>query len=880
MSRPRRATCARTPLPLLLFAAVAVASTAAARPSADDARRLIGAPAAPQGVMPLDLSPADMAAVRAVRTAPGRIPQLMVAVDGETKELPLPLEETRVFAELTGYIARVDVVQTYRNPFAEPIEAVYTFPLPENSAVDDFSMRIADRVIRGEIQKRADAKKTYEEAKAKGHTAALLEQERPNIFTQSVANIAPGESIEVTLRYVQHLTFDAGTYEFVFPMVVGPRFMPGAPTGHAGSGWSPDTDEVPDASRISPPVIGAGLRSGHDIDLEVLVDAGLPILDVQTPTHAVDAHTEGDGTMDVRLAQGDRIPNRDFVLRYRVGGEVPQAAAFAAPGPEGEGGVVSLMVQPPQLDVDRLVGQREVVFVVDISGSMYGVPLAQAKAAMRRALRRLAPDDTFNVHTFAGTQAKAFAAPRPANETNLQSALAFIEKAQAGGGTMLNDAVKAALGDVGEGRHRYVVFLTDGYVGNERQIFGHAEALVASQEKAGRKARVFGMGIGSSPNRHLIDGLARAGAGEAMYFGHEENPDGAVDRFYRSIDFPVLTDVTIDWGGLPVAADTVEPTVMPDLLATSPLVVLGKYSAAAEGVVTISGTMNGQTLRLPVKVSLPAPAKASKPVGEWQRGPDPRKAAALPSLWARSRVESLSRKLWQGPDEDAVKAITDLGLKYRLVTAYTSFVAVDRSRVVGDGKPATVVQPVQAPAGVNPAMAMPAHGVLGSMNGTAGGASYGMGGLAVTGYGRGGGGMAASAPAPRLGSAGGGRAAYGVGTVARRKVTPPKVMPGKPIVMGGIDKSIIQRVIRRHRNQVRYCYERQLQKTPALKGKVKLKLVIRPDGNVAAVQVVDSTLKSEPVESCLMAKAKRWVFPASKSAGMVVVTYPFIFEPK
>ncbi len=878
MSRPRPSTCVRAAARAVLWLGLAAlfAAPAAAKPSAADARRLLGEPAAPVGEAPVELSADALAGVRAVRTAPGRIPQLMVAVDGEAGALPLPLEHTAVFAELTGYIGRVDVVQTYRNPFAEPIEAVYTFPLPENSAVDDFSMRIADRVIRGEIQKRADAKKIYDAAKAQGHTAALLEQERPNIFTQSVANIAPGESIEVTIRYVQHLTFDAGTYEFVFPMVVGPRFMPGAPTGHGGTGWSPDTDQVSDASRISPPVIGAGLRSGHDIDVEVLVDAGLPVLDLATPTHRVDAHTDADGTLSVRLAEGDRVPNRDFVLRYRVGGDVPQAAAFAAPGPEGEGGVVSLMVQPPQLDVDRLVGQREVIFVVDISGSMSGVPLAQAKAAMRRALRRLAPDDTFNVHTFAGHQAQAFAAPRPANATNLQSALAFIEKAQAGGGTYLADAVQKALSDVGEGRHRYVVFLTDGYVGNERQIFGQAEGLVAERARAGRKARVFGMGIGSSVNRHLIDGLAKAGAGTAMYVGVDESPDRTIDRFYRTIDHPVLTDVRIDWGDLAVQA--VEPAILPDLLATAPLVVTAQYTQPGAGVITVRGKLDGKDLALPVEVELPSqPGK----VGQWARAVDPRKASALPSLWARERVETLSRRLWRGHDAQAIEQITEIGLKYRLVTAYTSFVAVDRSRVVGDGAPKTVVQPVEVPAGVNPAMAIPAHGVMADKSS---GGGYGRGGMVLRGRGMGGGGTGKGFGALSLGTVGRGGGGYGMGTVggkvSGKKRAAPRVVPGKPIVMGSIDRDIIRRVVRQRRRGVRYCYEKQLQKNPKLQGKLKLKWTIAPDGKVLAVEVVDSTLGDATVEQCITRQVKRWRFPAVKGAGTVVVTYPFAFKPE
>ena len=448
----------------------------------------------------------------------------------------------------------------------------------------------------------------------------------------------------------------------------------------------------------------------------------------------------------------------------------------------------------------------------------------------------------------------------------------------------------AALGDVGEGRHRYVVFLTDGYVGNERQIFGSAERLVAAQARAGRKARVFGMGIGSSVNRHLIDGLARAGAGTAMYVGVDENPDRAVDRFYRGIDHPVLTDVTIDWGDL--AVESVEPAVLPDLLATAPLVVMAKYSAPGSGTVTIRGKLDGKDLALPVRVELPAPPGK---VGQWTEQVDPRKASALPSLWARARIETLSRRLWQGHDSEAVEQITELGLAYRLVTAYTSFVAVDRSRVVGNGDPATVVQPVEAPAGVDPSMAAPAQALMGNKMAAS---SYGRGGLGTRGGGVGGGGQAGGFGGLGVGTGtgGGGLGEGTIGTIGRgssgqgygrgavrlkqKKVRRPKIVPGKPVVMGSLDRDIIRRVIRRHRKQVRYCYEKELQKAPTMEGRVQLKLVIGPDGSVLSAAIADTTLENAVVEQCIALKAKRWRFPAVKGGGRVVVTYPFLFKPE
>ena len=401
----------------------------------------------------MDVTPEVLKIAQEVKTSPGNLPRLQVTVKGETK--PLPLQRTDVFAELSTHVATVDVVQTYKNEFKRPIDAVYVFPLPENAAVDDLKIEVAGRVIVAEIQRREDARKTYEAARKAGNTAALLEQERPNIFTQSVANIPPGEEIKVMVRFVQQLTHDGGEVEWAFPMVVGPRFIPGNPTGASGTGWSPDTDAVPDASRITPPIVGDGLRSGHDISIEVLLDTGLPIEDLQTPTHEVESWSEENGVTHLSLADHESLPNRDFVLRYRVAAEAPQVAVEAHK--KGDDGFVTLVVQPPQADLATTVGRREVLFVVDISGSMSGRPLALAKETARLAIGQLGPADTFNIYTFAGTTARAFGEARPANDENIAAGLRFVEQARAGGGTRLDDAVREALTPaVGLGRHRYV----------------------------------------------------------------------------------------------------------------------------------------------------------------------------------------------------------------------------------------------------------------------------------------------------------------------------------------------------------------------------------------------------------------------------------------
>ena len=647
---------------------------------------------------PAPLAPVDVAAWNAktvvrdgptvVHTDPGDLPRLQLATDGGAR---LPLEHTHVKAKLTGFIAEVEVAQTYTNPHADPIEAVYTFPLPENSAVNHMRMQVGDRVIEAKIEERRRAKQIYESAKREGYTAALLEQERPNIFTQSVANIEPGKKIDIVIRYVQDLTYDAGMYEFVFPMVVGPRFMPGAPLEgpQAGKGTHRDTDRVPDASRISPPYLGKGDRSGHDISLELVADASLAVSEFEVPTHEVSARKPADGTLRLTLAERDSIPNRDFVLRYRVAGEKPRATLYVGDEHSSKG-YFSLVVHPPQLDVDSLVGQREVIFVVDVSGSMSGTPLGMCKVAMTEALRGLRPVDTFNIITFAGATQKAFDAPRPANATNVREALAVVDGLSAGGGTHMANAVEAALShDVARGRHRYVFFMTDGYVGNEDEIIGASASFVEALEARQQRARVFGFGVGSSVNRYLLEGLSRAGKGLAVFATTREDPSRAVNRFYHYIDRAVLSDVRVEWGNL--GAAEVFPEELPDLFASHPIIVHGKYRGTPGGPLTVTAKVGARDVEIPVSVR--------------QAKVDGQASEVLGALWARSKVASLEEQLWEGSSQGVQNEITRLGIDFHLVTRFTSFVAVDTSRKVGDGDPTTVVQPVESPEGVDVAMA-------------------------------------------------------------------------------------------------------------------------------------------------------------------------------
>lgn len=608
-------------------------------------------------------------------TDPGSLPVML-----DPSGARLPLRSTDVRADLRGYVAEVFVEQRFHNDSDHAIEVVYTFPLPENAAVSDMTMTIGERVIRAEIMERDEARQTYEQARQEGFTSSLLEQERPNVFTQSVANIAPGEDIDVEIRYLQTLTYDSGEYEFVFPMVIGPRYIPGEPTGGgaaAGTGTVENTDQVPDASRISPPVVGEGTRTGNDITLRLTANAGQPILSYSAPTHEIEADSEG-GELRVSLAPHERLPNRDFVLRYGVAGADPQATAYIGPADAKGNGHYMLVVHPPDLDVDAKVGRREFIFVVDRSGSMSGEPMQLAKRTVREMLTHLRPVDTFDIVGFESGTSRLFGAARPANASNLVEALAYLDNMYGSGGTEMADAVQAALSDsVAAGFNRYVFFLTDGHIGNEKAIFAGARRLTDRIFRAGQVARVFGVGIGRAPNRFLLHGLSRAGNG-VTHFIHKPNDAGAVvNKIMHKVDHVVLTDLRLPKGPLRTEA---YPSTLPDLFASQPLTVLGRYQGTPPTEVSLHAKANGRATRIPVRVQA---------ADEDDR--------VLSTLWAREKVADLELSTWYEADSEIVEAITQIGLEHHIVTTYTSLVAVDYSRRVGDGMTRTVVMPSEMP---------------------------------------------------------------------------------------------------------------------------------------------------------------------------------------
>jgi Ca-activated chloride channel family protein len=567
----------------------------------------------------------------------------------------------------------VKVKQEYQNPYDSKIEAVYVFPLPQNAAVSDFVMTIGDRRIRGIIREREEAQRIYREAKRQGYTASLLTQERPNIFTQKVANIEPGKAIDIEITYFNTLAYSEGEYTFVFPMVVGPRFNPPGSSdgvgavGRSAAGRSGQKTEVP--------YLRPEERSGHDIMVTVDLDAAVEVEKTYSNSHAIDVWKKGKTSASVRLRRADTIPNKDFVLRYKVAGRKVKSALMV--DRDDRGGYFTLMLQPPENLQDLPRSGMEMVFVLDTSGSMKGWPARKAKAVLKRALKNLDPGDTFQIVRFAGDASTFVPAPVAATTDNIESALSWLDHLRSGGGTHMIRGIQRAL-DFPHDRNRLriVSFMTDGYIGNESEIFR------AVAEKLG-PARIFSFGIGNSVNRYLIEGLARLGHGAVAYVLSGESHTVAVDRFYNRIRHPALTDIGIDWGGMEVT--DLYPKKIPDLFVGRPVIITGRFRGHGETTVRIRGRCAGEPQEMKLKV-----------------GMDSREARhpGISRIWARARIADLSDTMATGGPASLRDRIRETALAYGLMSPYTAFVAVDSTRRTAGGFGTTVNVPVPVPMGV------------------------------------------------------------------------------------------------------------------------------------------------------------------------------------
>ncbi|MGF1537054.1 MAG: VIT domain-containing protein [Elainellaceae cyanobacterium] len=586
------------------------------------------------------------------------------------------LQHTDMQAQVSGNLARVEVTQTFHNPFDQPLEAVYVFPLPDEAAVDDMEIRLGDRVIRGEIKPREEAQAIYDQAREEGRTVGLLEQERANIFTQSVANIRPGEAIEVTLRYTESLAFEADSYEFVFPTVVGPRYIPGNPLE---SRPEDGTDQVPDADRITPPVLPPETRSGHDLAVTVQFDAGMPIRQVRSPSHEiVMSENNSLGVSQVQLAPSDTLPNKDFILRYQVSGDTTQAALLTQANEQG--GHFALYLIPAVDYRPEDIVPKDVVFLMDTSGSQQGEPLAQSKRLMARMLNGLNPSDTFTIIDFANTTTRLSPTPLANNDANRRRAMQYVDQLTASGGTELLNGVKEVLSfpPAEDGRLRSVVLLTDGYIGNEAAVI----AEVQQRLQAGN--RLYSFGVGSSVNRFLLDRLGEVGRGLSLFVRQDEPVEAVIDRFLGRISNPVLTNLSATWEGPEEAV--IYPQAAPDLFDQQPLVLFGRVSSSQPGALRVTGTLaNGEPYetRLPVRF-------------------DEAGNVAIAQLWGRARIKDLMLEMAGGETVAGVEAVTQTALDYRLLSAYTAFVAVSEEvRVDPDGTRRRVEVPVALPEGVS-----------------------------------------------------------------------------------------------------------------------------------------------------------------------------------
>ncbi|MFW6113194.1 MAG: VIT domain-containing protein [Thermodesulfobacteriota bacterium] len=732
-------------------------------------------------------------------------PYFVVLSDDSEKD-SLPLKSTRADVKIAGKVADVTVTQVYKNQGRQTLEAIYVFPGSTRAAVHALRMTVGERVIEAQVMERQKARQTYEDAKKAGQTTSLLEQQRPNVFQMNVANILPGDEIKVELKYLELLQAEDRVYEFVYPTVVGPRYSKLPAAG------APDTEKW-----VENPYLHQGQAPPYAFDLAVEVRGGLPLAKLASPSHDIKIKYDGPQVARVTLQDNTTGGNRDFVLRYTLAGDKIDAGLLLYPGKEEN--FFLMVLEPPERVTTKTAVPREYIFIVDVSGSMNGYPLDTAKALMQDIIRGLRPQDSMNVLLFAGgadvlSESKSL----PATEDNKQRALEFIKARHGGGGTNILPALKQALAlPRTEGTSRIVVVATDGYVRVEPEVFD------LIRQNLG-EANLFPFGIGTSVNRFLIEGMARAGQGEPFVVLKPEEAAQQAARFQLYVETPVLTGLNTTFQGF--EAYDVEPPGLPDLFALRPLTLLGKYKGQPRGTIVITGKTAAGEFRREVKVE------------DSQASPD---NVALKYLWARERIRRLSdyQGLSRGQDEAGIKKITDLGLQYNLMTAYTSFVAVDKVKRA-DGTVETVKQPLPLPQGVSD--------------------------LAV---GKGGP-MASRAPMPY----------EAVGTFAgslRSEDLEASGIPGgegkqadKPStglnikilrVRGKLEGAVLQETLEKELSRLEKCF--RLAKVGEVKGprQITLQFTLSVEGKVTAAKVLKPNQLPSSLTDCLVKALQRIAFP-------------------
>lgn len=736
----------------------------------------------------------------------------------------LPLKSTKADVKVAGVIADVVVTQVYRNEGRTPLEAIYVFPASTRAAVYGMKMTIGERTLVAEVRERQEARKSYEQAKQEGKSASLLEQQRPNVFQMNVANILPGEVIQVELRYTELLVPADGIYEFVYPTVVGPRY-----SNQAAAGTSPSEKWVQN------PYFHQAKPSAYSFDISVSLGTGIPIRETACSSHRVTIRYDGPSRACVSLDESEKFGgNRDFILRYQLAGGKIESGLLLSEGENEK--FFLLMVQPPKRITSSQIPPREYVFIVDVSGSMYGFPLEISKKLLKDLIGNLRPSDRFNVLLFSGGSSVMSEQSVPANPENVRRALDLIERQKGGGGTELLPAMKRALSlPRAEGVSRTVIIATDGYVTVEEEVFDLIRKNLGD-------ANMFTFGIGTSVNRYLLEGMARVGMGEPFVISRPEETEEKADRFRKMIERPVLANVTVDFGKFDVY--DVEPLSVPDVFAERPILIFGKWRGKPAGEVILRGKtgMSPYASRIDIRREKAAESNAG-----------------LRYLWARHRIALLADYNFLRNDPDRIKEVTRLGLAYNLLTAYTSFVAIDTRLRLKDGKAVTVKQPLPLPQGVS---------------------DYAVGGKdgALS--------QAVLPASPRLDSLLGFNAAakQDVGKAKEEEKRSSSDEEMDHIGLAEITatdpgfQETVRRTLKQEMHRIESCHQEASDGKTDASGKATLRLTIDRDGKVSKAAFVSPRFRDKRFEQCVLEKIKGLKFPAPESKKEVTVTISLILK--
>jgi Ca-activated chloride channel family protein len=716
---------------------------------------------------------------------------------------PLPLKSTAAAVNISGMIADVQVTQVYKNQGSRPLEAIYVFPASTKAAVYGMKMIIGERVMEAKISKREDARREYEQAMQQGRSASLLEQQRPNVFQMNVANIMPGDEIRVELKYTELLVPTDRIYEFVYPTVVGPRY----------SNQHPET-APPSEKWVPNPYLHQGEAPSYAFGITVTIAAGMSMKEVYCPSHKTIVTYDGPSVATIKLDPSElHGGNRDYTLRYRLAGDRVQSGLLLFEG--GKENFFLLMMQPPKRVTQQEIPGREYIFIVDVSGSMHGFPLEISRKLLKNLIGNLRITDKFNVLLFSGGSSVMAEESLPATPENIQKALHLIDRQKGGGGTELLPALGRALNlKKPENYSRTIVIATDGYVTVEEEVFDRIRKNLGD-------ANMFAFGIGTAVNRHIIEGMARVGMGEPFIITRPEEAPAQAERFRTMIQSPVLAQVKVNFQGF--AAQEVEPLTIPDVLADRPVIVFGKWRGQPRGKIVLNGLSGNGAYREVIEVGRVKPLESN---------------AALRYLWARHRIVLLSDYNKLRPNENRVKEVTQLGLTYNLLTAYTSFVAVDTEVRNQGGQQTTVKQPLPLPQGVS---------------------DYAVGtakmSLAPTSL------MARKeAPAPFEDKA--------LREESRQKEKDRITIALKDVtVSGGLSKEAVLTSVQIKVSELERCFSGK-----KLAGNLVIELIIDPDGKVRTAKILSRSKYDQSAERCLIEQIKKWHFPSTQAGQEAKVT--------